>query len=204
MAVIACVLDCHDAVRRLQITHEILRLIAELASKAAVSVGRVYQVTNRLQEQGYLERTPQGRHIVRPRKPLRGFAQQLKSDYVTNRKVVQAFSELTPKNVTDSVTELCVRRGIQFAFTLASGLEPNDRNVRAIAQARGSRCWYLRRLGSVLKELARSSHTMSLEIYVLLSVRDRERDSIDRDCISVSWFTVVAFCTPWVCTKDNL
>ena len=58
-----------------------------------------------------------------------------------------------------------------------------------------------------LKELARncrSDHTMSLDIYVLLSARDRERDSIDRDCISVSWFTVVAFCTPWVCTKDDL
>ena len=104
--------------------------LSDLASKAAVSVGQVYQVTNRLQEQGYLERTPQGRHIVRPRKLLRDFAQQLKSDYVTNRKVVQAFSELPPKNVTDSVTELCVRRGIQFAFTLASGLEPNERNVR--------------------------------------------------------------------------
>jgi len=30
MAVIGCILDCHDPVRRLQITHEILRLIAEL------------------------------------------------------------------------------------------------------------------------------------------------------------------------------
>ena len=71
--------------------------LSDLASKAAVSVGQVYQVTNRLQEQGYLERTPQGRHIVRPRKLLRDFAQQLKSDYVTNRRVVQAFSELPPR-----------------------------------------------------------------------------------------------------------
>jgi hypothetical protein len=30
MAVIGCILDCHDPVRRLQIAHEILRLIAEL------------------------------------------------------------------------------------------------------------------------------------------------------------------------------
>ena len=55
-----------------------------------------------------------------------------------------------------------------------------------------------------LKELARGGLTMSLDIYVMLSARDRERDSIDRDRISVSWFTVVAFCTPWVCEKGDL
>lgn len=51
--------------------------LEDLASKAAVSVGQVFQVTKRLQEQGYLERTSKGRCIDRPRKLLRQFAQEL-------------------------------------------------------------------------------------------------------------------------------
>jgi DNA-binding MarR family transcriptional regulator len=104
--------------------------LEELASKAQVSLGQVAQVTKRLHEQGYLERTSNGRHLARPRKLLRLLAQELKSDYATNRNVVQAFTELPAKAVADSITELCARKGIEFAFTLASGLESHERNVR--------------------------------------------------------------------------
>ena len=104
--------------------------LEDLASKAAVSVGQVFQVTKRLQEQGYLERTSEGRRIDRPRKLLRQFAQELRSDYASKRNVIHAFSELPTQALTSSITELCNRREIQFAFTLSSGLEPHERNVR--------------------------------------------------------------------------
>ena len=102
----------------------------DLASKAAVSIGQVFQVTKRLQELGYIERTSPGRCLARPRKLLRHFAQELKPIYARKREVVQAFSEMPLEAIANSITELCERCNIQFAFTLATGLEPHERNVR--------------------------------------------------------------------------
>lgn len=104
--------------------------LEELASAASVSIGQVSQVTKRLQEQRFLERTSEGRCLARPRKLLRLFAQELKSDYSANRKTVQAFSDLSQQAVANSITDTCTRRNIKFAFTLATGLEPHERNLR--------------------------------------------------------------------------
>ncbi len=104
--------------------------LEELASKAAVSVGQVFQVTKRLQEQEYIERTSEGRRLIRPRKLLRHFAQELRADYAQKRDVIQAFSELPPHAITESISEFCTRRPIPFGFTLTSGLESHERNVR--------------------------------------------------------------------------
>ena len=85
-------------VLRVMLAHPYLPFkLSDLASKAAVSVGQVYQVTNRLQEQGYLERTSQEDTLLRPRKLLRDFAQQLKSDYVTNRKSCKHSQSFRPR-----------------------------------------------------------------------------------------------------------
>jgi len=104
--------------------------LEELASKAAVSIGQVFQVTKRLQELGYIDRTSEGRCLARPRKLLRQFAQELKPIYARKREVVRAFSDMSSDDIANSIAELCDRRNIQFAFTLASGLEPHERNVR--------------------------------------------------------------------------
>ncbi len=104
--------------------------LEELASEAQLSTGQVFQVTRRLQEDGFLDRTHEGRALTKPRKLLRLFAQELKSDYAHNRSVFNAFSETLPGQFAQSLGYACERKGIRCAFTLASGLEPSERNVR--------------------------------------------------------------------------
>jgi len=104
--------------------------LEELASEARLSIGQVFQVTRRLQEDGLLDRTHQGRVLTKPRKLLRLFAQEIKSDYAHNRSVFNAFSETPPAQFAQFLRETCEHKGVRCAFTLASGLEPNERNVR--------------------------------------------------------------------------
>jgi AraC-like DNA-binding protein len=104
--------------------------LEELASEAQLSTGQVFQVTKRLQEDGLLDRTPEGRVLTKPRKLLRLFAQGLKTDYAQNRTVFSAFSETPPTQFAQFLRETCERKGIQHAFTLTSGLEPSERNAR--------------------------------------------------------------------------
>jgi hypothetical protein len=58
------------------------------------------------------------------------FAQELKGDYIRKRKIFNGFSEKAPAQFATFLHEICERKGIRHAFTLASGLEPNERNVR--------------------------------------------------------------------------
>ena len=104
--------------------------LEELASETQLSVGQVSQVTRRLQNDGLLDRTSEGSILNRPRKLLRVFAQELKTDYVRNRIVLHAFTETPPMQFAKGLSELCERQGVRYAFTLASGLEPTERNVR--------------------------------------------------------------------------
>jgi hypothetical protein len=104
--------------------------LEELGSETQLSTGQVFQVTRRLQEDGLLDRTSRGRVLTRPRKLLRLFAQELKSDYAHNRSVFNAFSETPPAQFAQFLRETCERKGFRCAFTLASGLEPNERSVR--------------------------------------------------------------------------
>jgi hypothetical protein len=104
--------------------------LEELASEGQLSIGQVFQVTRRLQEDGLLDRTHEGRVLRKPRKLLRLFAQELKSDYAHNRSVFNAFSETPPAQFAQFLGETCEHKGVRCAFTLASGLEPNERNVR--------------------------------------------------------------------------
>lgn len=102
----------------------------ELASETDLSVGQVSQVTRELQKDGLLDRTAEGSILNRPRRLLRVFAQELKNDYLKNRVVLHAFSETPPMELAHGLGQICERRGIGCAFTLASGVEPTERNVR--------------------------------------------------------------------------
>ncbi len=104
--------------------------LEKLASETQLSVGQVSQVTRRLQNEGLLDRTSEGCVLTRPRKLLRLFTQELKRDYTQNRIVLSAFSEQPPPQFAKFLHATCERRSIRHVFTLASALEPNERNVR--------------------------------------------------------------------------
>lgn len=104
--------------------------LEELASEAELSVGQAFQVTKRLLEDGLLERTSEGRVLTKPRQLLRLFAKELRSDYLENRQVFHGFSEWPLREVAEHLSTLCEQKGIRCAFTLTSGLEPHERNLR--------------------------------------------------------------------------
>jgi len=104
--------------------------LEELASEAELSVGQAFQVTKRLLEDALLERTSEGRVLTKPRQLLRLFAKELRSDYLENRQVFHGFSERPLREVADDLRTLCEQKGIRCAFTLTSGLEPHERNLR--------------------------------------------------------------------------
>ncbi len=104
--------------------------LEELASEAELSVGQAFQVTKRLLEDALLERTSEGRVLTKPRQLLRLFAKELRSDYLENRKVFHGFSERPLREVADHLSTLCEQKGIPCVFTLTSGLEPHERNLR--------------------------------------------------------------------------
>jgi len=104
--------------------------LEKLASETRLSVGQVSQVVRRLQDDGMVTRNSEGCLLTQPRRLLRVFAEELKEDYLQNRTVFSGFSEKDPVALAHSVSELCRRRDIQHAFTLGSGLESSERNVR--------------------------------------------------------------------------
>jgi hypothetical protein len=104
--------------------------LEQLASEAKVSVGQVSQVLRRLQDDGLVVRSSEGCFLNRPRQLLRIFAQELKRDYLQHRIVFSGFSEKEPLSLAHSLSQFCKQRDLRHAFTLASGLESNERNVR--------------------------------------------------------------------------
>jgi hypothetical protein len=109
--------------------HQPFRL-ERLAAETKLSVGQVSQVIRRLQGDDLVERNSDGCLLTKPRKLLRLFAQELKSDYTRNRTVFSGFSEKEPASVAQQLRGICERRDIRHAFTLGSGLESSERNVR--------------------------------------------------------------------------
>jgi hypothetical protein len=104
--------------------------LEEIASETRLSVGQVFQVTKRLHEDGLLERTQEGRMLTKPRQLLRLFAKELRTDYQENRRVFRGFTEMPQTRVAEELARLCEKRRIRCAFTLTSGLEPHERNLR--------------------------------------------------------------------------
>ena len=104
--------------------------LEQLASETKLSVGQVSQVLRRLQDDDLVVRNTEGCFLNRPRRLLRIFAQELKGDYLQNRIVFSGFSEKEPLSLAHSLSQFCKQRDIRHAFTLASGLESNERNVR--------------------------------------------------------------------------
>ena len=109
--------------------HQPFRL-EKLASEADVSVGQVFHVVKRIEEDGLLQRTTEGRALTRPRRLLRLFSDELKSDFLAKRKIFHGFSELQHQELANSLREYCGHKNVRFAFTLSSGLEPYERNTR--------------------------------------------------------------------------
>jgi hypothetical protein len=104
--------------------------LGEIAAETRLSVGQVFQVTKRLHEDGFLERTPEGRMLTKPRQLLRLFAKELRTDYQDKRRVFRGFTEMAPARMADELARYCDKRRIRCAFTLSSGLEPHERNLR--------------------------------------------------------------------------
>ena len=104
--------------------------LERLATETKLSIGQVSQVIRRLQDDDLVERNSDGCLLTKPRKLLRLFAQELKSDYTQNRTVFSGFSEKEPFQVAQLLRDICERREIRHAFTLGSGLESSERNVR--------------------------------------------------------------------------
>ena len=104
--------------------------LEQLASETKLSVGQVSQVLRRLQTDGLVVRNSEGSLLNQPRQLLRIFAEELKRDYLKNRNVFSGFSEKEPLSLAHSLSQFCKQRDILHAFTLGSGLESNERNVR--------------------------------------------------------------------------
>jgi hypothetical protein len=104
--------------------------LERLASETKLSVGQVSQVVRRLQDDDMVVRNSEGFLLNKPRRLLRLLAEELKSDYLQNRTVFSGFSEKEPLSLAQSLSQFCKQRDIQHAFTLGSGLESNERNVR--------------------------------------------------------------------------
>lgn len=101
-----------------------------LAAETKLSVGQVSQVIRRLQDDDLVERKSDGCLLTKPRRLLRLFAQELKSDYTQNRAVFSGFSEKEPFQIAQQLRDLCERTDFRHAFTLGSGLESSERNLR--------------------------------------------------------------------------
>lgn len=104
--------------------------LEQLASETRLSIGQVSQGLRRLQDEGLVVRNSEGCLLNRPRHLLRILAQELKADYLQNRIVFSGFSEREPLSLAHALSEFSKQRDIRHAFTLASGLESNERNVR--------------------------------------------------------------------------
>lgn len=104
--------------------------LEEIASETQLSLGQVFQVTKRLHEEGLLERTVQGRMLTKPRQLLRAFTKELRTDFLEKRHVFRGFTEMPPAQMAGELARHCGKRQIPCAFTLSSGLESHERNLR--------------------------------------------------------------------------
>jgi hypothetical protein len=104
--------------------------LERLASETKLSLGQVSQVIRRLQDDGLVVRNSEGCLLSQPRRLLRRFSDELRTDYLQNRTVFSGFSENEPLSFAHSLSQFCKQRDIRHAFTLGSGLESNERNVR--------------------------------------------------------------------------
>jgi hypothetical protein len=102
----------------------------EIALETQLSVGQVFQVTKRLHEDGFLERTSEGRMLTKPRELLRLFTKDAKRVYQEKGRAFRGFSEMPPTQMAEELAYLCEKKGARCAFTLGSGLEPYERNIR--------------------------------------------------------------------------
>jgi len=104
--------------------------LERLATETKLSLGQVSQVIRRLQDDDLVERKSNGSMLTKPGKLLRRFAQELKNDYTQNRIVFSGFSEKEPLYLSQRLRDIAERRNIRHGFTLGSGLEASERNVR--------------------------------------------------------------------------
>lgn len=68
--------------------------------------------------------------LTKPRQLLRLFAKELKTDYQEKRRVFRGFTEMPLARMADELARFCDKRQIHCAFTLSSGLQPHERNLR--------------------------------------------------------------------------
>jgi hypothetical protein len=109
--------------------HHPFRLEA-IARETALSTARVFQVVKKLDSERFLERTPKGRILTGPARLLRLFVEETKDDFKKNRLVFNGFSELPMIQIASRLREYCASMGREHAFTLSTGLELNERNLR--------------------------------------------------------------------------
>jgi hypothetical protein len=104
--------------------------LERLAKEANLSTTRVFQVVRKLDEEQFILRASEGRILNRPARLLRLFAEEIRDEYRRNRTVFAGFSELSPNQIAQRIREYCSSRSIDHGFTLSSGLESHERNLR--------------------------------------------------------------------------
>lgn len=100
---------------------------ARLADDAEVSLGLVHSTVERLREQGYVA-GPKGDERIRdPRSVLRKFAETYQWERTTH--VEPFFTLLSTADLRDKLVVWARRAKVPLAFTLASGLRPEEVTV---------------------------------------------------------------------------
>ena len=103
--------------------------LEDLAKQTQLSPAQVFQVFQRLQDHGVIERSSAGRQLTKPRKLLNLLSSEARRDYQTNRVIFQGFYDGDPQVLTRNIADYCDTRAIDCALTLFSGLESRERNV---------------------------------------------------------------------------
>ena len=68
--------------------------------------------------------------LTKPRQLLRLFTKELRTDFQEKRRVFRGFTEMSQTRMAEELARFCEKRRIRCAFTLSSGLEPHERNLR--------------------------------------------------------------------------
>lgn len=68
--------------------------------------------------------------LTKPRQLLRLFTKELRTDFLEKRREFKGFTEMPPAQAMEELARSCKKRRIRCAFTLNSGLEPHERNLR--------------------------------------------------------------------------
>jgi len=104
--------------------------LEDLAKQTQLSVAQVFQIFQRLEEYEVIDRSSAGRQLTKPRKLLNLFSAGIKNDYQNNRVIFNGFYEGKHLDeFTRDVVKYCEMHDGNYAFTLFSGLEPQQRNV---------------------------------------------------------------------------